>query len=290
MKKTRFALFQSIICLTLCLSMLVGTTFAWFTDTVTSNQNVIAAGSLDVELEYWTGSAWAPVTEQTNVFEENTLWEPGHTEVVYLRISNAGNLALNYKFGVNIVDETPSVNQKGDPFKLSQFIRFGAVAGNAVFTAEASAPVIYPSREAARDALTQSWSIAESYTDAEALYPAGNADGKPNEKLVTLVVYMPEDVKNEANYATGAPIPEIKLGLQLVATQQPYEQDSFNGNYDTESEMPAFPFPVGGIADSATGSVTADGEGKVDQAVTLQAASPAPPSPRVCSWRTAHRK
>ena len=227
MKKTRFALFQSVICLMLCFSMLVGTTFAWFTDTVTSSKNVIAAGSLDVALDYWADGAWHPVTEATNVFEENTLWEPGHTEVVYLRISNAGNLALNYKFGVNIYSETPSVNQAGEAFKLSQFLRFGTV--------ETAAQVSYATREQAKSALTENFPLADGYTDAEALYPAGT-EGKASEKFVTLVVYMPEDVGNAANYATGAAIPQIKLGLQLVATQQTHESDAFGDDYDSGAE------------------------------------------------------
>ena len=51
MKKKRTALLTSILALLLCVSMLVGTTFAWFTDSVSSGSNVIAAGVLDVELE-----------------------------------------------------------------------------------------------------------------------------------------------------------------------------------------------------------------------------------------------
>ena len=54
----RNALFTSIISLLLCVSMLVGTTFAWFTDSVTSANNVIKSGNLDIVLEYWNGTKW----------------------------------------------------------------------------------------------------------------------------------------------------------------------------------------------------------------------------------------
>lgn len=51
MQKTRFALFQSFIALLLCISMLTGTTFSWFTDAVNTGCNTIASGTLDVEFD-----------------------------------------------------------------------------------------------------------------------------------------------------------------------------------------------------------------------------------------------
>ena len=94
MKKTRFALLQSAIALMLCFSMLLGTTYAWFTDSVTSAENHIIAGNLDVELEYSKDFVnWNTVNSQTNIFDK-TYWEPGHTEVVYLKVVNEVNLAL----------------------------------------------------------------------------------------------------------------------------------------------------------------------------------------------------
>lgn len=67
------------------------------------------------------------------------------------------------------------------------------------------------------------------------LYPAG-AEMTPSEKYVTLVVYMPEMVGNEANAMTGAAVPQITLGVNLIATQTPYETDGFgNANYDANA-------------------------------------------------------
>ena len=78
----------------LCGTLLVGTTAAWFTDSVTSASNVIKSGNLDVKLEYKTGdSDWAEVTKDTTVFDENTLWEPGRVEVVNF---NATTLAIAF--------------------------------------------------------------------------------------------------------------------------------------------------------------------------------------------------
>ena len=47
---TRNALVMSVLSMLLCVSMLVGTTFAWFTDEVVTGMNTIAAGNLDIEL------------------------------------------------------------------------------------------------------------------------------------------------------------------------------------------------------------------------------------------------
>ena len=55
-KTTKRALFSSVVALLLCFTMLLGTTFAWFTDSVTSANNIIKSGNLDVNLYYWDNS------------------------------------------------------------------------------------------------------------------------------------------------------------------------------------------------------------------------------------------
>ena len=104
---TRRALTLSVVALALCFTMLVGTTFAWFTDSVTSGNNVITAGNLDVEM-YWADGTKAVPTEDDawNDASEGaifsySLWEPGYVQVRHIKIENKGSLALQYK--VNIV-------------------------------------------------------------------------------------------------------------------------------------------------------------------------------------------
>ena len=96
MKSTKRALLASVVALFLCFSMLLGTTYAWFTDSASSASNVITAGNLDVVLEYKTAwdDEWAPVEADTLLFNDEALYEPGYTEIVFLRVSNAGSLAL----------------------------------------------------------------------------------------------------------------------------------------------------------------------------------------------------
>ena len=221
--KRRSAFFTSLVSLLLCVAMLTGTTFAWFTDTVTSSVNRIAAGDLDIELEYLSDGKWKSVQDSTSVFDPDALWEPGHTEVVYLRISNAGQLALKYQLGVHITKETGSINAKGNPFVLSDYIEFSAIK---------DVKIPYASREDARKAVTSSTILSAGYDQQDSILPGG----EPH--YVALVVYMPERVGNDANHATGVEAPHIELGIHLFATQQTYESDSFDNSYDTAVEFP----------------------------------------------------
>jgi len=254
MKKKKLALVHSVIALLLCVSMLMGTTFAWFTDGVTSGKNRIVAGNLDVELEYLLKTAngynWEPVKENTNVFAENTYWEPGHTEVVYLRVSNLGSLALKYQLGVNIAAEAGSVNMAGQPFVLSDYIEFDAIEG--VETA-------FADRDAARAEVKAPKILSTGYVK-EATMEAGDAP-----HYVAFVVYMPETVDNAANYRTGELPPRIELGINLFATQFTSESDSFGSDYDFAAGFPEVDLPDGGKADvtvtngTTAGAVTISG-------------------------------
>ena len=163
MRNTKKALLMSVLSLLLCCSMLIGTTFAWFTDSVTSANNIIKSGNLDIELEYWNGTEWVDVAGKSDILT-NKLWEPGVTEVAYLRVANVGSLALKYRLGINIVDETAGVNKAGETFKLSDYIQFGVVEGVNGETGK------YANREAAVAAVTDAQKISAGYTKAGLLF------------------------------------------------------------------------------------------------------------------------
>jgi len=258
MKHRKRTLFQSVISLILCLSMLVGTTFAWFSDSVSSRTNMIAAGSLNVELEYQDADgSWKTVDESTEVLDKTALWEPGYTEVVYLRIANAGSLALKYALGVGINRETGSINAAGNKFFLSDYIRFGVI--------ESTSEVKFETRETALKELTESSLIIDGpMRSADVLNKNGDV------RYVTLVVYMPEEVGNAANYATGVTPPEIELGIKLVATQTEYESDSFGTGYDSGATLADFNFSEERIESSASAGVGSNGDNTVSGSVTLE--------------------
>ena len=222
-KNTRRALVLSLLSLLVCCSMLVGTTFAWFTDSVTSGKNTIVAGNLDIELEYWKNGEWVDVNGKTDILT-NSLWEPGVTEVAYLKVNNAGTLALKYQLGINIVSETSGTNQAGKTFKLSDYIQFGVIEN---VNGETDA---YASREAAVAAVANSQKISAGYGKAASMTPG-------EELYLALVVYMPTTVDNEANYMTGTIAPAINLGINLFATQVEAELDSFGPDYDEDADL-----------------------------------------------------
>ena len=218
MKSTKKALITSALCLLLCVSMLVGATFAWFTDSVSSAKNTIVAGNLDVELEWSAdGDTWAKVAGAANIFDPDALWEPGHTEVVYLKVSNLGTLALKYNLMVNVYGETAGINVAGEEFKLSDHLVFKTIEGLTE----------YANREAAQLAAGTEKGLKD-YNGATTALEAGEVD------YLTLIVYMPETVGNEANYR-GDAVPTIELGVNLFATQQVAESDSFGPDYDEDA-------------------------------------------------------
>ena len=222
---TKKALITSALCLLLCVSMLVGATFAWFTDSVNSAKNKIVAGNLDVELEYAKVvdgqlTAWAPVADAANIFDPNALWEPGRVEVVYLKVSNLGTLALKYQLGVNVYGETAGTNVAGEEFKLSDHLVFKAVEMPTELTT-------YTDREAAQLASGSAKGLKD-YNGATTALEVGGKD------YVALIVYMPESVGNEANYR-GDAVPTIELGVNLFATQQVAESDSYGPDYDADA-------------------------------------------------------
>lgn len=223
-KTTKRALFSSVVALFLCFAMLLGTTYAWFTDSVSSASNVITAGNLDVELKYAKVvdgkiTDWDTVAGKDNIFDKNALWEPGRVEVVYLQVSNLGSLALKYQLGVNVYNETPATNMDGKEFKLSDHLVFTVVEMPDTLTT-------YTDREAATIASGSEKGLKD-YNGKTTALEVGGVD------YVALIVYMPETVGNEANFRGTAP--SITLGINLFATQQSAEGDSFGDDYDKDA-------------------------------------------------------
>ena len=232
-RATKRALLTSVMALVMCVVMLAGTTFAWFTDTASTGVNKIQAGNLKMEVTYknaetvknpLTDTKFEPVTKETPVFNNNAIWEPGHVEYVVLKISNAGTLALKYKLGINIAEEkgSKSVVDNKD-FNLSDYIKFAVIDGDR--------------GDLGRDALVaaagEGTELSKGYTPEEKHLKTGE------DNTVTLVVWMPKSVGNEANYdAAVAEAPVINLGINVVATQDTVERDSFDETYDRNAQYP----------------------------------------------------
>ena len=119
-RSTKRALLTSALALLMCVAMLIGTTFAWFTDTASTGVNKIQSGNLDVALEMSTdGTNWESAEGKTLTFKtkdnraaDKILWEPGCTyELPQLRVVNKGNLALKYKIQITGIQGDAKLNE-----------------------------------------------------------------------------------------------------------------------------------------------------------------------------------
>ena len=226
---TKRALLTSVLALVLSLAMLAGTTFAWFTDTASTGVNRIVSGNLDVGLQYWGvgedgQKTWLTAENSEELFDKNALWEPGYTQIVYLKVKNNGNLALTYAMQITPVHETVGVNVDGEEFKLSDYIKFGWTT----FTADENGAPVALDREAAQTGVGDGVQLGKTLHRQAAEPMAAGA-----EELVALVAWMPENVGNEANYSTVQPT--IELSLKVLATQAAVESDSFDNSYDEDA-------------------------------------------------------
>ena len=156
-KQTKRALLTSVMALVMCVVMLVGTTFAWFTDTARTSVNKIEAGNLDVALYYGNAADGAAVTEWkklennsaplsflqsdgTSVAQKDFYWEPGGTySLPALKVVNEGNLNLKYKIEITGIKGSDKLNEVidwtmklgSDEFVIGSEHVLNAPAGNA---------------------------------------------------------------------------------------------------------------------------------------------------------------
>ena len=233
-KHTKKALLSSVIALILCCSMLIGTTFAWFTDSVTSGKNHIVAGNLDVEVYDGNGNK---IDGETDLFSgingEDIRWEPGVVAYENLTVVNAGTLALKYQLAVNFTNEN---TVKGTDYKLSDVLKVAVVKGGVTATD--------------RDALVESitnWQPMASFVEEGSLLPKDGTstialdEDENNTVTYGIVIYwQPREDDNNWNLyngketSDGADHLHIDLGINLYATQKDHESDSFGKDYDED--------------------------------------------------------
>ena len=229
---TKRSLLVSALMLLVCTTMFVGSTFAWFTDSVTSSNNIIKSGTLDVAM------TWADEVDGTykdaseGAIFDYKLWEPGYTQVKYIKLENLGNLAFQYKLTV-----TPNILPTAGKANLADVIDVYTVEVKDGYTAPASF-------EEAKTSMTHVGTLAdvlaategcdtgvilpkEGSTDVE--LPAGT-EVYEEDVTVCIALHMQETAGNEyQNLSVGD-----GFSVQLLATQFTYEEDHFNNQYDKD--------------------------------------------------------
>ncbi len=231
---TKRALIASVLLLALCFTALVGTTFAWFTDSATSTGNIIKTGTLDVEM-YWADGTEAVPTEDEGWTDASTgaifnydKWEPGYVQVRHIKIANVGTLALKYK--VNII-------ANGEVTDLADVIDVYYVD-----------PAVQVSDRAQ---LTESNKLGTLTEVLAALGETGNGElAAGASDTITIAFKMQETAGNDyKNKSIGT-----DFSVQLVATQLAAEEDSFDNQYDVDADYPNVSVPVA-IPEVATDSI-----------------------------------
>ena len=223
--KTKKALIMSVLSMVLCIAMLIGMTFAWFTDTASTGVNRIQAGNLDVKLMYSTDmQTWKEATDQTKLFDDNALWEPGYTQVVYLKVVNKGNLALKYEAGFSKnYTSNRGKNVNGDWYRVDNYLKIGTATPAAKY--------------ASREDVWSAMAATEKTLAKDVMLTDGWITLKPNEesKPFAVAIYMPTSVGNEANASRLRPSSVSGLGIEVRATQATVESDSIGNTYDANA-------------------------------------------------------
>lgn len=197
-RNTKRSFITSILAMLICLTMLIGTTFAWFTDTASTAVNKIQSGTLDVDI---IGSGGESLDGKTLSFMDkdnnsDILWEPGaRFKLDSFRIVNKGNLALQYKVLINGVNGSA---------KLLEAIDFTVSKNGTEVPLDTWSGILLP--------------VGKTGT-------LGEEVGQSSE--ITIYGTMKTTAKNEyQNLSIEG------LGITVIATQYTYENDSNDNQYD----------------------------------------------------------
>lgn len=206
----------------------IGGTFAWFTDSEESTGNIIKSGTLDVGMSYQTeynpDGTWLDAS--TDVLFNYPLWEPGYTQVRYLKIENLGNLAFKYQLRIKpTVTGDPELNLEAGDTSSSAECKLAEVID--VYLQPIDENFVAPTSRANLDKMPKVGTLSELIKDGlgegDHLLPAGNEAGEPNAHAFCIALHMQESAGNE--YQNLA----IREGfvIQVMATQYTYEEDDF---------------------------------------------------------------
>ena len=212
-KATKRALLTSVMALVMCVVMLVGTTFAWFTDTASTGVNKITSGNLHVEIQNKEGTEidtlkWVDKDGNDIANQDDILWEPGCTyRLTPFQIVNTGNLALKYKIAITGLD--------GDSLLLD-VIKF-----------------------------TYKTASGEEFDMSAKGHLAANGG---TTGMITVSAHMDEAAGNKYQ---NQELTNVRF--TVYATQDTVENDSFNNQYDKDATYLTYPAGVtDAIFDSQT--------------------------------------
>lgn len=183
-----------------------GASLAWFKDTSPEINNIFHFADFDLVVSHQlTDGTWEEVTDKTELFDKEALYEPGYVQVVYLRVENKGDVPFKFHTGVNVNGCTTATNAFGTTFQLQDYLRFGITISDTVEAMKASVATREMARDVAKIRLHNYETKTAVLAPDQACY-------------IALVVRMPEGVGNIANYRSDDP-PTVELGITVKADQ-----------------------------------------------------------------------
>jgi len=260
-RKIKYALFTSIISVMLCCAMLVGTTFAWFSDEVTSTGNIVKSGVLDVGMYYGDTAASASTDASQGAIFDYKFWEPGYIQTKYVKLVNEGDLAFRYQLNIipnvviadgdidlaDVIDVYCAIVSDPTNFSvdrsLNNLTKLGTLASLMANPDGADSGILLPADGTGSDTV---------------VVPAGE-EYYVGEVTVCLALKMQETAGNEyQNRSVGD-----GFKVQLLARQMTYEKDSFDNTYDKESVFRKFRYNEFVLLDGSGASIVLNADGSV---------------------------
>ena len=268
-RATKRALLTSVMALVMCVVMMVGTTFAWFTDTASTGVNKIVAGNLKVDI---VGADSEDHIEKLNFTKvagaegEALLWEPGCRYLTEgFRIANKGNLALKWKAEINkggardgkVAGSTIAKDGKS----LLDVIDFYVVTKAADGTETAVAIENFTGKLAANVGKSETYYIkGVMQTTAGNDYQDLTLDG------ITITVYATQDtVENDSfgnTYDEGATLPEIRTVTDAATIAASVADLANAGNKNVVVSVAQDMNNIAGIKTAKGNTLTMDLNGK----------------------------
>ncbi len=214
MKKTRNALIMSVFSLLLCISTLLSTTFAWLTDLETSSGNVVQSGNLKAEM-YWSDDLnnWELANGRAMFAHDS--WEPGYTDVKYVKIRNAGSLSIKWRISIDAKNELTELANIIDVYYVNPVTE--AITSLDGMTSAGTLSSVVENRETTSGTLLPEGVVTDGYDTYET--------------VIAIALKMNDFVDTKyQNMSIGE-----GFEIELVATQLAYEDDSFDNLYDDDA-------------------------------------------------------
>lgn len=204
--------------LLMCLALLLGTTYAWFTDSVVNNGNTIQAGSLDLEFGYRglnETDGYDAVPENTGaLFGADISWEPGRSYGYDFRVANSGSLAMKWEL---VLANVKATAPEGSTANIADVLE------------------VYVTDADAADLAGQT-PVGVLSAMADSAVKLGELDQTGDAAEFSLVLRMKENASNEYQNCS------VTFDLLLRATQKPLETDGFgNDRYDVDAPLDFLP-------------------------------------------------